>query len=274
TAADVPNNEYGLVTKDQPVLCGPGSRNPDGEIVRCYADCIAVVVAESEAIAAEACRLIQVTYEDLPAVFDPEEAMRPDAPQLMPRYPGNIIARYRIRHGDVESAWAQADVIVEGTYQTGYQEHAYLQPEAGLGYIDEQGRVTVLVAGQWVHEDREQVAHALGLPEDQIRIIYPAIGGAFGGREDMSVQIVLALAAWKLQRPVKIIWSREESIIGHHKRHPTIIRAKWGATRDGKVVAAEATVIGDAGAYAYTTPKVMGNAHLMVSGPYAIPNAH
>ncbi|MFO7322960.1 MAG: xanthine dehydrogenase family protein molybdopterin-binding subunit [Chloroflexota bacterium] len=272
TAADVPNNEYGLVTKDQPVLCGPGSRNPDGEIVRCYADCIAVVVAESEAIAAEACRLIQVTYEDLPAVFDPEEAMRPDAPQLMPRYPGNIIARYRIRHGDVESAWAQADVIVEGTYQTGYQEHAYLQPEAGLGYIDEQGRVTVLVAGQWTHEDQEQICHALDLPPEQVRVIYPAIGGAFGGREDMSVQIVLALAAHALQRPVKIIWSREESILYHHKRHPITIKTRWGATRAGKVVAVEAEVIGDAGPYAYTSPKVLGNANLMVTGPYEIPN--
>jgi len=163
-------------------------------------------------------------------------------------------------------------VIVEGEYRTGWQEHAYLQPEAGLGYIDDSGRVTVLVAGQWVHEDREQVAHALGLPEEQVRIIYPAIGGAFGGREDMSVQIVLALAAMKLQRPVKIIWSREESILGHHKRHPTVIRAKWGATRDGKVIAAEAQVYGDAGAYAYTTTKVLGNANLMVSGPYEIPN--
>src|SRR5690606_16902713 len=118
-----------------------------------------------------------------------------------------------------------------------------------LGYIDDSGRVTVLVAGQWVHEDREQVAHSLGLPEEQVRIIYPAIGGAFGGREDMSVQIVLGLAAMKLRRPVKIIWSREESILGHRKRHPTVIRAKWGATRDGKVIAAEAQVYGDAGAY-------------------------
>jgi CO/xanthine dehydrogenase Mo-binding subunit len=132
----------------------------------------------------------------------------------------------------------------------------------------------VVVAGQWVHKDQQQIAHALGLPEEQVRIIYPAIGGAFGGREDMSVQIVLGLAAWKLQRPVKIIWSREESIIGHHKRHPMTIRAKWGATKEGRLVAAEAEIIADAGAYAYTSPKVLGNAHLMVCGPYVIPNAH
>jgi len=165
-------------------------------------------------------------------------------------------------------------VIVEDEYETTWQEHAYLQPEAGLGYIDEEGRVTVVVAGQWTHEDQEQIYHALGLPPEQVRVIYPAIGGAFGGREDMSVQIVLALAAWKLGRPVKTQWSREESILYHHKRHPIKVRAKWGATKDGKIVAAEATVIGDAGAYNYTSNKVLGNANLMVSGAYEIPNVH
>lgn len=273
TAKDVPVNEYGLGIPDQPVLCGPGSAKAGGDIVRCISDQVAVVVAESEEAAAAALPLIEIDYEDLPAVTDVLAAMEDGAPQVHADVPNNILCHYKIRHGDIEAGWQRAEVVVEGEYRTGYQEHAYLQPEAGLSFIDEEGRVSVLVAGQWVHEDREQVAHALGLPEEQIRIVYPAIGGAFGGREDMSVQIVLALAAWKLQRPVKIIWSREESIIGHHKRHPTLIRAKWGATRDGKVVAAEATVIGDAGAYAYTTPKVMGNAHLMVSGPYEIPNA-
>jgi CO/xanthine dehydrogenase Mo-binding subunit len=276
TAKDIPQNEYGLVMKDQPVLCGPGSVSavPDADIVRCYADCVAVVVAETEAIAAQAARLINITYEDLPAVFDPVAAMEPDAPQIHGSYPQNILCHYRIRKGDMAAGWAQADVVVEGEYHTGYQEHAYLQPEAGLGYIDDEGRVTVVVAGQWVHEDQEQIAHALNLPEDQIRVIYPAIGGAFGGREDMSVQIVLALAAYHLRRPVKIQWSREESILYHHKRHPISIRAKWGATKDGKVVAAEATIIGDAGPYNYTTTKVMGNANLTCTGPYEIPNIH
>ncbi|HLY27359.1 MAG TPA: molybdopterin cofactor-binding domain-containing protein, partial [Aggregatilineales bacterium] len=159
-----------------------------------------------------------------------------------------------------------------GTYSTSWQEHAYLQPEAGLGYLDDEGRLTVIVAGQWTHEDQEQISHALCLPPEKVRVIYPAIGGAFGGREDMSVQIILALAAWKLRRPVKIIWSREESIQGHHKRHPVTIHTRWGATREGKIVAAEATLYGDAGGYAYTTPKVMGNAQLLVTGPYTIPN--
>ncbi len=273
TAKDVPVNEYGLGIPDQPVLCGPGSTKEGADIVRCISDQVALVVADTEEAAAEAARLIEVTYEDLPIVDDPHQAMQEGAPQLHPHAPNNILTHYRIRHGDVEAGWAQADVVVEGEYHTGFQEHAYLQPEAGLGYLDEEGRVTVIVAGQWVHKDRQQIAHALDLPEERVRVIYPAIGGAFGGREDMSVQIVLALAAMKVGRPVKIIWSREESIIGHHKRHPMTIRAKWGATREGKLVAAEAVIIADAGAYAYTSPKVLGNAHLMVCGPYEIPNA-
>ena len=276
TAKDVPNNEYGLTMLDQPVLCGPGSNStiPGADVVCCYMDCVAVVVAETEAAAAEAVQLVDVTYEDLPAIFDAEAAMAEGAPQLHADHPNNVLCHFKIRKGDLAAGWAQADVVVEGEYHTGYQEHAYLQPEAGVGYIDDAGRVTVVVAGQWVHEDQEQIYHALGLPADQVRVIYPAIGGAFGGREDMSVQIVLALAAWRLRRPVKIQWSREESILYHHKRHPVKIRAKWGATQDGIVVAAEAVVIGDAGAYNYTTNKVMGNANLMATGPYEIPNIH
>jgi CO/xanthine dehydrogenase Mo-binding subunit len=276
TAADVPRNEYGLIIYDQPVICGVGGENPiaGADVVRCRADCVAVVVAETEAIATQARDLIEVTYEDLPIVTDAEAAMAAGAPQLHAKYPNNILCHYKIRKGDMAQGWAQAEVTVEGTYTTGWQEHAYLQPEAGLGYLDEQGRVTVVVAGQWAHEDQQQIAHALDLPLAQVRVIYPAIGGAFGGREDMSVQIVLALAAWKLKRPVKIIWSREESILAHHKRHPVKIHAKWGATREGKIVAAEATVIGDGGAYAYTTSKVMGNANLLATGAYCIPNIH
>jgi CO/xanthine dehydrogenase Mo-binding subunit len=279
TAEDVPVNEYGLIVKDQPVLCGLNSSKPYADRVRFAADHVALVIAETEGIAEEACRLIAVDYEDLPLLTDPREAMRPDKPLLHPDHGSNIFTKYRIRKGDVKSALENAPVIIEGTYQTPAQEHAYLQPEAGVSYVDENGIVTVIVGGQWTHEDREQVAHALGLPEERVRIIYPAIGGAFGGREDMSVQIVLGLAAMKLHqqginRPVKIIWSREESIIGHHKRHPYTIRAKWGATRQGKVIAAEVEVISDCGAYAYTSSKVLGNATLMCTGPYDIPNVH
>jgi len=277
TAKDVPVNEYGLIINDQPVLCGPGTSKPYADRVRFIGDQVALVVAEDEQIAARARELITVVYEDLPVVTDPLQAMQPDAPLLHPELDSNVFCHYRIRKGDVEAAFAQSDVILEGEYRTPAQEHAYLQPEAGVGYIDEAGRVTIQVAGQWTHEDQEQIAHALALPKEQVRVVYNAIGGAFGGREDMSIQIVLALAAWRLAergipRPVKIIWSREESIIGHHKRHPYVIRTKWGATREGRIIAAQAEVIADGGGYAYTSTKVLGNATLMVTGPYEIPN--
>jgi CO/xanthine dehydrogenase Mo-binding subunit len=274
TAKDVPVNEYGLVTKDQPVLCGPGSSRSGADVVRCYMDMVAVVVAETEEIAAHAAKLIDITYEDLPTVFDPVEAMQDGAPQIQETVPNNVLVHYRTRHGDTAAGWEQAEVVIEGEFHTGYQEHAYLQPEAGLGYIDEHERVTVIVAGQWTHEDQGLIAHALNLPEDQVRVMYPAIGGAFGGREDMSVQIVLGLATHYLRRPIKTLWSREESILFHHKRHPITIKTRWGARRDGKVVAIEATVIGDAGPYNYTSTKVLANANLMTPGPYEVPNVH
>lgn len=273
TSKDVPVNEYGLQIPDQPVLCGPGSNKPYTDIVRFIGDQIAVVVADSEAQAAAAIKLIEVDYEDRPPLTDPKAAMHPDAPILHPdRGDTNVCVHYKIRKGEVDDAFAKADVIVEGEYHTPVQEHAYLQPEAGLAYIDDEGRLTVEAAGQWTHADREAIAHSLDLQIDMVRVIYPAIGGAFGGREDMSVQIVLALAAWKLQRPVKIIWSRRESMIGHGKRHEAYLTAKWGATRDGKLVAAESTLVGDGGAYMYTTNKVLGNAAITSTGPYFIPN--
>ena len=276
TSKDVPVNEYGLQWQDQPVLCGPSPTPPQGvatDIVRFEGDQVAAVVATSESAAAAAVKLIEVEYEDLPGVFDAFEAMKPDAPQLHPeRGDSNICVHYKIRKGDADAAFANADVIVEGKYQTPYQEHAFLQPEAGLAYIDEDGRVTVVAGGQWTHTDVREIAHCLSLPEERVRVIYPAIGGAFGGREDMSVQIVLALAAWKLQRPVRIIWTRRESIIGHGKRHPAFVKAKWGATKEGKLVAAEIELIGDGGAYMYTSNKVLGNSAITCTGPYFIPN--
>ncbi len=265
THEDVPVNEYGLILPDQPVLCG--------DVVRCVADQVACVIAETEEAAARARELIRVVYEDLPVLTDPEEAMRPDAFPIHPeRGDSNVLAHYKIRKGDVEAAFAEADVVVEGTYQTPWQEHAYLQPEAGLAWV-EGDQVVVNVAGQWMHEDRQQIAHALGWPEERVRVEYSAVGGAFGGREDMSVQIVLALAAIKTGRPVKVVWSREESIVGHHKRHPMRIFTRWAATYTGRLLACEATVIADAGAYAYTSTKVLGNVHLCVAGPYEWPAA-
>ena len=277
TAKDVPINEYGLGVKDQPVLCGPGSGIAGADIVRFEGDQVALVIAESEAIAVKALKLIEVTYEDLPVVKTLGEALKEGAQILHSRLNSNIFYHNIVRRGSTEEAFKQCAVVVEGEYQTPVQEHAYLQPESGVGFWDEQDRITVVTAGQWTHTDQGQVAHALGIPDDQIRIIYPAIGGAFGGREDMSVQIILGLAVMRLKerginRPVRIVWSREESIIGHCKRHAYTMKAKWGADADGKILAAECEIWANGGAYVYTSPKVLGNATLLATGPYEVPN--
>jgi len=277
TAKDVPVNEYGLIDPDQPVLCGPGSKKPFTDRVRFIGDQVALVIAETEKIADLAKAKIKVTYEDLPVVASIEEATAKEAVLLHPERETNTFCHYQIRKGDVDEAFKHCDVIIEGEYRTPVQEHAFLQPEAGISYIDSQGRITVVVSGQWTHEDREQIAHALDVPEEQVRVIYPAIGGAFGGREDISIQIVLGLAAMHLHqkgidRPIKIIWSREESILGHHKRHAYWLKGKWGARKDGKILAAEVDMVADGGAYIYTSTKVLGNAFLQCTGPYEIPN--
>lgn len=276
TAQDVPVNEYGYIVNDQPVLCGPDSSNPYGDRVRFVGDQVAVVVAETKEIAEEGCKRIVVDYEDLPIMATIEEAMKPNAFLIHPKYESNVFNTHKIRTGDVEKGFSEADVIIESSYKTPVQEHAYLETEAGVSYIDDEGRITLVVAGQWAHKDLQQIAYALDLPADQIRVIYPYIGGAFGGREDNSVQIVLALAAYRLHqrginRPIKIVWNREESIIGHGKRHPFHIYAKWGATKDGKLTAAEVNMISDGGAYQCTTSVISKVAMLNCTGPYEIP---
>ncbi len=276
TSRDVPCNEFGYYNYDQPVLCGPCDK-PYADRVRFVGDRVAAVVAETEAIAAQARDLIEVEYEDLPAVCDVEAAMEPDAPVLHPDVGSNTFGHHKLYNGDVESGFRQADIVIEAVLNTPAQEHAYLQTESGLAYIDEEGRVAVVTSGQWGVKDRKQMAHALGLAEDQVRVIYPMTGGAFGGREDISVQIIVALAARKLHqmgnpRPVKVVWNREESILGHCKRHPFRIFTRWGAMKDGKIVAAEVKLLADGGAYKFTTSIVTSNAVINALGPYEIPN--
>jgi CO/xanthine dehydrogenase Mo-binding subunit len=263
TAADVPHNRYGLIDADQPVLCG--------DVVRHYGDRVALVVAESNEAAAKAAKLVRVDYEDLPMVRNAHDAIAPGAPRVHADR-DNVLLHQKIRHGDVARGFAEADVIVEGTFTTQWQEHAYLQPDAGIAYIDDEGRVVVETAGQWLHEDRRQIAEILQLPEDQVVVKYAKIGGAFGGREDLTVQALVAFVAWKLRRPAAIKWSREESIIGHGKRHPYHITAKWGAKRDGTITAVETTMLADGGAYASTSVEVLKGAISFGSGSYEIPN--
>ncbi len=283
TGADVPVNEYGLTLFDQPVMISTehsGASDVPCDVSRWEADHLAVVVAESVEAADAGAGAIKAQWEPLPVLSDIDAALADDAPLIHPENdePTNNYYSYKIRKGSMDEGWAQAAVVVEATYEVPYQEHAYLQPEAAVSYLDDEGRVTVEVAGQWTHEDREQIAHALALDIDQVRVIYPAIGGAFGGREDMSLQIVMALAAWRLaeqgeDRPVASVWSREESIVGHHKRHRGRIRAKWGADADGRITAVESEAWLDAGAYNYTSNKVLGNLHIGQGGPYEVPNA-
>jgi CO/xanthine dehydrogenase Mo-binding subunit len=233
---------------------------------------MALIVAESEEIAVRSRDAIRVTYEDLPIVVDPREAIKPGSPLVHEKLGTNVLKSYRIRKGDITRAFAEAAVVIEDDYYTPLTEHAFLQPEAGIAYVDESGRITVHTAGQWAHDDRHQIAHALGLPEDQIRVIYTPAGGAFGGREDISVQLVLALASWKLQRSVKMVWNREESIRGHHKRHQFFIHHKLAATKDGTITAMDVNMVADAGAYASSSTAVLANAVLLVTGPYEVPN--
>ncbi len=268
TAADVPFNAFGLIDADQPVLCG--------DVVRFEGDKVALLIAESAEVAEAAVKMVKVVYEDLPAVLDTEAALN-DSPGSCPRRSPNLMQHVPIHRGDVDAAFAEADVIVEEDFSTVWQEHAYLQPEAGISYVDEQGRLVVETAGQWLHEDRRQIAAMLKLPEDQVVIRYATIGGAFGGREDLSVQHLLGLAAWTLHqrgdgRTGSLVWERHESILGHHKRHPYRIHAKWAAKKDGTIVAAQTRLLADGGAYASTSVEVLKAATLFASGAYRIEN--
>jgi len=264
TAADVPYNAFGLVDADQPALCG--------DKVRYVGDRVALGVAGTAEAAAEGAKLVKVEYEELPVVTSARQALEPDAPLVHERPGTNLLGHIPIHKGDVAKAFAEADIVLEGEFSTSWQEHAYLQPEAGIAYIDIHDRLVIESAGQWLHEDRKQIAAMLKLPEEQVVVRYAAIGGAFGGREDLSIQHLLALAAWKHKRPVAMRWSREESMVGHHKRHPYEIRCKWGAMKDGRIVAVESELLADGGAYASTSIEVLKGATLFATGTYEVPN--
>jgi CO/xanthine dehydrogenase Mo-binding subunit len=259
-------NAYGLMIPDQPALACTG-----GE-VRYVGDAVAALAAET-AEAAEAARaLVEVEYEPLPGVFDPRAALAPGAPLVHGERGTNLLHEVHLRRGDLEAGFAQADVVVEGEYETPFIDHAYLQPEAGVAQVDGDGRVTVWVGTQWPHEDRRQIAQALGLPEVQVRVVQMATGGAFGGREDINVQIVLALLALKTQRPVRLVWERTDSLVASTKRHPFHLRYRTGARRDGRLTAMEIELVSNAGAYASTSAAVLTTAVTVATGPYEVPN--
>ena len=263
TAADVPHNRYGLIDADQEVLCS--------ERVRYAGDRVALVVANDPGTASRGAALVEVAYTDLPVVGDALSALEPTAELVHPVRGTNVLLHQKVRKGDVEAAFASADVVLSATFTTSWQEHAYLQPDAGIAYYEGETLV-VETAGQWLHEDLRQIAAMLQLDERAVSIRYAKIGGAFGGREDLSVQALLALATFTLKRPTAIVWSREESIVGHHKRHPFHITTKWGAKRDGTIVAVETRTVADGGAYASTSVEVLKCATIFAQGPYRVPN--
>jgi CO/xanthine dehydrogenase Mo-binding subunit len=266
TYKDVPVNEFGINIMDQRVLAQ--------DKVYSVGDPVALVVAESEKIARKAVSKVRVEYDPLPVVSDARLAMEPAAPLVHEDRESNVLRYIPIRRGDMDQGWREADVIVEGHYYTPRVEHAFMQPEAGLGYIDSAGRVTVICASQWAQDDVRQIAHALDLPEDQVHEIVPAIGGAFGGREDVSLQILVALAAHVVRQPVKMVYSRAESMRGHGKRHPFYMSYRTGATREGRLTAMEVTCVIDAGAAASTSIPVLSNGASFLAGPYYVPHAH
>jgi CO/xanthine dehydrogenase Mo-binding subunit len=271
THVDVPGRKtYGLECSDQPVLAS--------DRVRYYGEPVAIVAAEEPEQARRAAAAVRVEYEPLPVVADPERAteqepLHPDRPTMGHGYRDdprpNVVRSIVIRRGDPDAA---GDVAVSGTYEVGQQDQAFLGPESGLAIPDGEGGVDIHVATQWLHVDRDQVAPCLDLSPEQVRIHLAGVGGAFGGREDLSIQIHAAMLALRTGRPVKMVYSREESFVGHVHRHPARIWAEHRATRAGKLVAVRMRVLIDGGAYASSSAAVISNACSFAVGPYAVDN--
>jgi len=261
TAADLPAaRTFGLEFADQPVFAD--------EVVRYVGEPVAVVAAETLEQARRAADLVSVEYEPLPAVTDMEQALRPDVP-LVHEF-GNVLRHVHIRHG--EGRDADAEIWVEGYYETAMQDQAALGPEGGLAVAAADGSVDLYVATQWLHVDRHQIALCLGLPDEMLRVTLAGVGGAFGSREDIHMQIHACLLALRTGRPVKIVYGREESFHGHVHRHPSRSWIRYGATRDGRIVVADVRLLLDGGAYASSSGPVVANAATFAAGPYEIPN--
>jgi selenium-dependent xanthine dehydrogenase len=266
TAKDVPGDRwYGLIHADWPGLVA------DREEARCVGDVVAVVAAEDEATAREAAALVEVEYERLAPVLDPFEAMKPGAPRVNPTH-ANVLSTTKIGRGDVDAALAASAHVVGGRWTTQRIEHLYLEPESALVEHLPDGRLKLYTQGQGIFDDRRQVASFLGIPEDRVEVELVPNGGAFGGKEDMSVQAQAALMAQLTGRPVKITLNREESIRIHPKRHPIVMDYTVGCDEEGRLTAVRARMVGDTGAYASVGAKVLERAAGHACGPYRVPN--
>jgi CO/xanthine dehydrogenase Mo-binding subunit len=276
THADVPNNELrmelpgrmaeataGAVLATQPLLAA--------ERVRFHGEAVVAIAAETPESAARAAELVDIEYEELPGIYDAVEALRPEAPAVHDG--GNILRRWHLRKGDAAEGFRRADVVVEHTYRTPFVDHVYLETESGVGWIDAEGVLTLRVSTQVLEHFRD-VAEALRLPHSRVRLEGAYLGGGFGGKEDVTVECLLGLLVWTTRRPVRLVFSREESFIGHGKRHPYLMRYKTGARRNGELVALEAELISDSGAYAALSPWVLFYSLVTATGPYRVPHVH
>ena len=260
THEDVPGaNAFGLERRDQPVLAH--------DVVRYQGEAVALVAADHPETARRALGLVEVGYDVLEPVTDPRAAVLGETVALHPA--GNVVRHVRVRRGDPA---ASADVVVSAEYEVGMQDQAFLGPESGLAVPAPDGGVDLYVATQWLHADRGQIADALGMDEDLVRITLSGVGGAFGAREDLSMQVHACMLALRTRRPVKMVYSREESFFGHVHRHPARMSYEHGATTDGRLVYVRAEIVLDGGAYASSTPAVVANAATLGAGPYVVPN--
>ncbi|MFC6487872.1 molybdopterin-dependent oxidoreductase [Nitratireductor sp. GCM10026969] len=266
THKDVPGKDgFGVFVHDQPIMAR--------DKVRYVGEAVAAVSAETQEIARKALARIKVDYEELPAVFDPEEAMGEGTARVHDYAENNIVKHIPVRKGDVEEGFAEADLVVENTYTTQQVEHAYLEPEAGLAHVDHDGVVTIISPSQNITHHRHMLSTIIDKPISKVRFIMSPVGGGFGGKEDMIYQGMLALSAMKSGRPVRLVFTREESVISTAKRHPARITYRMGLKKDGRITAVSFRMISDGGAYGLSTEGVMRKAAILSLGPYDIANA-
>jgi xanthine dehydrogenase molybdenum-binding subunit len=263
TAADVPGAKtFGAMLPDRPVLAQ--------DVVRHQGEPVTLVVAEDPVAAQRALEAIEVAYQELPALLDPVEALDPSAPLVHPG--GNVVAEYDVGRGDVARGYAQADVVIEETYRVPRAYHAYLETESSLAAWQEDGTLKVWASSQDPFGDRLTISQVLDLPEERVRVIVPAVGGAFGGKEDAGLHVLAAFAAWATRGTVRLVNARQESMLAHPKRHAAVLRLKVGARHDGRLLALLAEVYLDTGAYANFGPAVGCVLSQVVTGPYRTPN--
>ena len=271
TAEDLPDR---LAATDMPGQTGQKRAATDRqilvrEIIRHHGEPLALIAAETPALADKAFELIEYEIEPLPGVYDTASALEPDAPIVTE--PDNVVGKYKIRKGDTEKGFAAADRIIENTFYTQFIEHAFLEPEVGLAWVDENGVVNIRMSTQVIEHFRF-IADALGVPHNKVRILGAMVGGGFGGKEDITVELYLALLAQTTRRPVRLAYTREDSFVGHGKRHPFSVSHKTGVNKDGKITALEVTISADSGAYVFLSPYVLLYCAVAAPGPYRIDN--